>query len=565
MSYILGITQGSASNPSAALVHNGKLIAAAEEERFVRIKNAPKIFPKNAIDFCLKYAGISPENVTKIAISFDSPRNYLLKEILFMAKKPHVAVLIPDIIQTYKELKTPILKKEKEKICFFPHHLAHAASTFYLSGFKKSNIITIDGRGETDATTLAIGENKKIEVIKKYSYLNSLGDLWERFTYILGFTPHRHEGKVMGLAPYGKKLDSKGIIKFTKNGYSLETPQAYLTAIKFFVESIIKKYNLDQDTIRFNNLVTKKFGPRRNPNERILQRHADIAATIQSVYEKVLIKLAVQLYELNGVENFSLAGGCALNCSANGRLFEEGFVKDVFIQPAANDAGGSIGAALLAAQKEGQTKLYKMSDAYWGPSYDEEVTRKILIENQLKFEYFKDIAGVCAELIAKKKIVGWFQGRMEIGPRALGNRSILADPTERKMKDIINLKVKHREPWRPFAPSLLYEYTGEYLENPYYSPFMLMSFKVKKEKVKEIPAVVHIDGSTRPQVLRREVNPLYYKMIKEFEKVKGVPCVLNTSFNDKEEPIVCSPQDAINTFKKTSMDYLIIGNYLIKK
>lgn len=565
MGYVLGLSQGSASNPSATLVHNGKLVAAAEEERFIRVKSAPKAFPQKAIDFCLSYAGITIADVDKIAISFDSPRLYLLKEACFMAKRPQIMVLIPDMVKTYKELKTPILKKEKEKVCYFSHHLSHAASAFYLSGFAKSNIVTIDGRGETEATTLAIGDNKRIDVVKKYSYLNSLGDLWERFTYTLGFTPHMHEGKVMGLAPYGKPLESSGLIKYTRNGYSLETPQVYMAAIKSMIKKLIKKESINQDTIRFDNLVTKKFGPRRKPEEKIVQKHADIAATIQNVYETVLIKLATQLYELTRIKNFSLAGGCALNCSANGRLFEESFVKNIFVQPAANDAGGSIGAALLAAQENRELRSYKMKDAYLGPCYDEDAIKETLVKNRLKFDNYKDIAGVCAELIAKKRIIGWFQGRMEIGPRALGNRSILADPTDKNIKDIVNLKVKHREPWRPFAPTLLYENMREYLEHPYYSPFMLMSFKVKKEKIEEIPSVVHVDNSTRPQILKKETNPLYYRLIKEFEKIKGVPCVLNTSFNDRGEPIVCSPQDAINTFKKTKLDYLVIGNYLVKK
>lgn len=564
MNYILGVTQGFASNPSAALVRNGKLIAAAEEERFVRIKSAPKFFPQNAINFCLEHAGISLDDVSKIAVPFESPKKYLLREASFMIRKPQTAVLIPYVLRAYKELKRPML--EKEKVCYFPHHISHAASTFYLSGFIKSNIAIVDGRGETEAVTLAIGDEKSIDIVKKYSYLNSLGDLWERFTYVLGFTPHLHEGKVMGLAAYGRELESSSIIKFTNNVYSLETPQVYLAAIKSFIKRLVKENKIDQyDSIRFDNVVNQKFGPRRNPKDRILQKHADIAATVQSIYEAVLVKLARHLYDINGIGNFSLAGGCALNCSANGRLFEERFVKNLFIPPASNDAGGPIGAALIASREEKRIKPHELVDAYLGPSYSEDFTRDILIKNKLKFEHFKDITGVCAELLAKRKVIGWFQGRMEIGPRALGNRSILADPTDHNIKNMVNLKVKHREPWRPFAPSILYEHIDEYVEHPCYSPFMLMSFKVKEGKIKEIPAVVHVDGSTRPQVLRKEVNPLYYKLIKEFEKIKGVPCVLNTSFNDAGEPIVCSPQDAINTFQKTGMDCLAIGNYLIRK
>lgn len=546
-------------NSAAALVKDGKLIAMAEEERFNRIKHSKGFpYPKKSIDFCLKYAGITLKNVDSISLGWASIPTNLWMGFISSFKNPLFLLKFPDII---KNLKTHKKYKHFNKLKYYPHHLAHASSSYFVSGFKKANIISMDGQGEVSSTLLAQGSGNNIKKIKEYSTLNSIGALYESFTDYLGFLRHSHEGKVMGLASYGKPIyDTKPILRWTKNGYSCETIQRYLSILKYSFRKL-----QGEKIESFGELLKKNYGPKRNKDEPLTKRHQNIAATIQHIQEKAVVKLARYLYEKNGIQDFCLAGGSALNCIANGVLLEQDFVKNIYVQPASSDAGNAIGVAFLEYIRLTKKPVkFEMTHAYWGPEYTNEEIKKVLKEKGIKYKFYKNIEKVTAELIAKGNIIGWFQGRMEIGPRALGNRSILADPTDKNMKDKINLQVKHRENWRPFAPSILAESAKEYFENAYPSPFMILSFKVKKEKWKVIPSVVHIDGTTRPQTVTKETNPRYYKLIKEFEKIKKVPILLNTSFNDRGEPIVCSPQDAINTFKKTNLDYLAIGNYLIK-
>lgn len=563
MTYILGITSILSENPAAALLKDGKLIVAVEEERFNRVKNSRGIpFPGKSIKFCLDYAGITLKDVTKIGVGWSSPYNQFLKETSLAVKRPAQFIHLFRWIRDYQKQNTYSFFKNN-KISYNLHHLAHASSAFHVSGFNNANIISMDGRGETTSTLLGVGKNKKnIKIIKEFNLLNSVGALYEAFTDYLGFIRHSQEGKVMGLASYGKPIyDTRNIVRFTKNGYSMETFSRYMFSLENFVRKIKgEKIN------SLNGLLVKNFGPKRTKDEPLTKRHENLAATVQHVQEKILVKLARFLYEKNGLKNFCLAGGSSLNCVANGLLLEQDFVKDIFIQPASSDSGGAIGAAYLEWIKLTNKKSdFKMEHGYWGPEYTDEEIEKVLKENKIKYKYYKDIEGIAAELIAKGNIIGWHQGRMEIGPRALGNRSILADPTDEKMKDKVNMQVKHRENWRPFAPSLLLESAKKYLENPYPSPFMILSSRIKKERWKEIPSVVHIDGTTRPQTVRKKDNPKYHKLIKEFEKIKGTPVLLNTSFNDRGEPIVCSPKDSLSSFKRTNLDYLAIGNFLIKK
>jgi len=499
-------------------------------------------------------------DVDRISVGWGSPVQHFKRELLLALRRP---ILLPNYknwTSSYKKEKQYPLFKDK-RISYHLHHLSHASSAFHLSGFKKANVITMDGRGESSSTLLGEGTDAKdIRVFKEFSLLNSIGALYESFTDYLGFTRHSHEGKVMGLASYGTPLNYDNILVMKKNGYSLETSQRYLSMLNGIRRKLMGK---KVDSLK--ELLKANYGPPRGKNDPILRRHQDIAATIQFIQEKVVQRLAEMLYDKTGIKNFCLAGGSSLNCVSNGKLLENDFVQDIFVQPASSDSGTAIGAAYLEWIKiTGKPSSFKMEHAYWGPEYTDDQILAELKKTKLKYKYYKDIPGVAAEKVAKGKIIGWFQGRMEIGPRALGNRSILANPTDKKMKDKVNLQVKHRENWRPFCPSLLNEARKDYFEMDYPSPFMILSFKVKEEMLNKVPSVIHVDKTARPQTVEKKHNPRYYDLIKDLGGLTGHPIVLNTSFNDREEPLVCSPLDAINCFKRTNLDYLAIGNYLVE-
>jgi len=561
MTYILGVSGINSENPAAALLKDGKLLAAVEEERFNRVKHSKGFpFPEKSINYCLECADITLKDITSIGVGWGSPLQHFKKEFFLALKRP---VLLPN----YKNW-TSVYKKEKKydffkdsRISYHLHHISHASSAFHVSGFKDANIITMDGRGEASSTLLGKGVNSKdIQAIKEFNLLNSIGALYESFTDYLGFTRHSHEGKVMGLASYGTPLDTRNLIKIRENGYSLETFQRYLFMIKGLKRKLIGK-----KADSFKELLKSNYGEPRKKDEPILKTHQNIAATVQFIQENVVRNLAGILYNKTGIKNFCLAGGSSLNCVSNGKLLESDFVEDIFVQPASSDSGTAIGAAYLEWIKlSGKPSSFKMEHAYYGPEFSNQQILNELKKTKLKYKFYKDISGEVAELLNKGKIVGWFQGRMEIGPRALGNRSILANPTIKDMKDKVNRQVKHRENWRPFCPSLLDEVRKKYFEMDYPSPFMILSFRVKEGLWNEIPSVVHIDGTARPQTVERKYNKKYYDLIKSFGKLTGHPIILNTSFNDKEEPLVCSPKDAINCFKRTNLDYLAMGNYLVK-
>lgn len=376
--------------------------------------------------------------------------------------------------------------------------------------------------------------------------------MYNAITEFLGFERNEGEGKVMGLAPYGDtyyQIFDK-FIRLTENGFVIDP-------------KIITAENPIQP-VYFTDYVVKKLGEPRLSSEKIEKRHQDIAYSLQERLEQTALHLVEKFNEITGNKNFCLAGGVALNCKMNGRILNSGLVNDIFIQPAAGDAGCALGVAIWLAHEEGY-KFNKMEHVYYGPEYSDEEVEKTLKTANLKYDELSDPSGTAAELLAQGKIVGWFQGRMEAGPRALGNRSILADPRDAEIKDKLNYLVKHREPFRPFCPSMLDKAKKEYFENPYESPFMILSFRVPEEKRKEIPGVVHVDGTIRPQTVTKEVNPKYYKLISEFEKLTGVPVVLNTSMNIKGEPMVCKPEQAIADFFSTGMDYMIINKFLLKK
>lgn len=530
MVYILGIHEVHPHHhyPTAVLIKDGKIVAIGEKERLVRIKDVigfSKLKPdqrneKDIIDFCLDYAGIGIEDVDYIAHSFswnmnvhDNPnKNYRFSR--------------------YLKNKPPIVQKIGNHF-YIPHHLAHAASCFRASGFEDSNILCVDLLGERETYSCFYGKENKIDKVSEILRVkNSIGSVYDNVSNkILGL----EEGKTMALAAYGKPtFDFSNILNVSSSSNFSINPKKVLDELSCLV---------------------------RKGKEEIKSEHKNLAASLQQALEKSMINLAKEAYEHSKNDNFCLAGGVALNCSMNGRIARQEFIKNIFVTPMAHDGGSALGAALETYALLGYKCKFKMEHTYYGPEYSDEEIKRELDSQKIGYSYHSDIAGIAAELIAKGNIIGWFQGRMECGPRALGNRSILANPSDKQMSLEVN-KRKGREIWRPFGPSIIEERASEWFENARKSPFMTIAFQVKKDRIKEIPAAVHIDGTSRPQTVNKGVNEKYYKLIKEFENLTSIPLILNTSFNHASEPIVCSPKDAINSFLKMKLDYLAIGNYV---
>jgi len=549
-------------DPAAALLKDGEIVAAAEEERFTRVKHAPGYFPYRAVKFCLDYAGIGIEQVDRIA-GYWKPelvfRNAFLHEGYYAhpVRSAKFYLLWKMYEMKYRNNIRHIaytLEKDRaagdallRKFTTVEHHLCHAASAYYCSGFKDATIVTMDGMGENVSTL--VGENAGTDVkkiIETYSP-HSLGIFYTLFTEYLGFEPNEAEYKVMGLAPYGKPGVKMDDLLWTGDG------RVYLD------KRLLGKFRF------YSDYLAQRFGPVRRENGPLEQRHKDIAYALQERLQKVSLELVKWALEKTGKRNLALAGGVCMNSKMNGMLWREAGVDDIFIQPAAGDNGTALGAALYLSAQEGCRPKKPLEHLYYGPEYSDEQMRKTLDTAKVKYEKCGDIAGEVAELLAKGKIVGWFQGRMEFAARALGNRSILADPTDASMKDKVNAAIKFREGFRPFCPSMLAEAADEYLEQPHSSPFMILTFETPEKKQREVPAVVHVDGTMRPQTVEKHVNPKYYRLISEFEKESGVPVVLNTSFNVSGEPIVCAPKDALRTFYVSGLDYLAMGDYLVKK
>lgn len=546
--YILGINCGLNRSffhdSSACLLKDGKIVAFVEQERFDRVKHSHR-FPKEAIEYCLRTAGIGMGDVDEVAMD-SVPRDFLkssfsrINKSFFTVDNMYGRALNFGIYaQNFRFLRAMKKIFPKKELWQIPHHLSHAASTYYVSGFKKANILTVDGRGENESTVFYFGDDGKIEKKWGRNYFDnhSFGVCYGIATQIIKMGKFG-EGKTMGLAPYGKPtIDFSDTINY--NGSS-------------------KKALADFSRVR------TKFSKFARTGEEIKDIHKNLAASLQESLENTLVKITQEITDQTGNNNLCLAGGVALNCKANGTLIAQDFVKNIYVQPAAGDDGGALGSALQVYASLGYKPKFKMEHAYWGPEFSNDEIKSELKQSGFSYEYHDDISGTAAELIGKHEIVGWFQGRMEVGPRALGNRSILSNPTTKKMTDKVN-DVKRRERWRPLAPSILEEAMGEYFENPYPSPFMILSFQVKDNKIKEVPAIVHVDGSTRPQSVTKRTNRRYYDLIKNFEKISSTPIVMNTSFNDRGEPIVCTPKEALNTFKKSQLKYLAIGNFLVKK
>ncbi|MDD4938350.1 MAG: carbamoyltransferase C-terminal domain-containing protein [Candidatus Shapirobacteria bacterium] len=550
---ILGLTAPMSWNSAAAIVVDGKLVAAVEEERFNGLKHSPRIIPLKSIEYCLKQANIQPNEIDAIAFGYRHPIDYYIRSFAENLKVANLkrgiremgafAEYYVGLIRLFDWLTQKGFKtqgSQKLKTFFIPHHLAHAASAFYCSGFKEANIITLDGQGEEDSGSIWIGNSKGLKKIKSISSNQSLGWVYESITNLIGFKPHSHEGKTMGLAAWGtKKINYQKYWQITSDGYHL---------LPHWKENMFEKY-----------------GPQRSKDQPLTDVHRNLAYTVQSFTQKAGQSLAKWAYKQNPSHNLCLAGGVALNCDMNSQIWKLPFIKNIFIQPASSDAGTAIGAAMEVSNRLGEKSNFKMTHAYWGPEFSNKEIEIILKGAKIKYQKVDNIDKEVAKLLSQGKIVSWFQGRMEIGPRALGNRSILGHPGLKGMKDKINNEVKHREDWRPFAPSILDEAASQYFEKYCTHPFMILGFDTNKKGQKDLSQGIHIDKTARIQSVVKKDNPLYHSMINEFAKITGIPAVINTSFNDAEQPLVCTPKEALKTFFGTGLDYLAIGNFLVEK
>lgn len=602
MTRILGVS-AFYHDSAAAIIEDGKIIAAAQEERFTRKKH-DSAFPINAIKYCLQYAGCTIDELDAIAF-YDKPLlkfERLLETYYSFAPKglPSFITAIPVWLKEkmfFKKLMYDSLKKvgeyDKKKVKFlFPeHHLSHAASTYYVSPFSKAAILTIDGVGEWATASICSGDGAKITVLKELRFPHSLGLLYSAFTYFLGFRVNSGEYKLMGLAPYGDPLS--------------EQVKEYVNTIKKEMIDLKADGSVWLDQKYFNYATglhmvhedkwEKLFGfPLRNPEDELQQHHCNLGLAIQQITEESVLLMAAEAKNLTGAEYLCMSGGVALNCVANGKLLNSGIFKDVFITPASGDAGAALGAALAAyyiyfrAERILSGKMDELEGSYLGPEIsdlDIRLTAKKYKAVYHHFDNFTELSKEAAKIIDGGNVIGWVQGRMEFGPRALGARSIIGDPRNEEMQKKLNLKIKYRESFRPFAPSVLAEDSETYFEHIGTSPYMLFVQPVKESfrltlpanyhaltlreklyyKRSSLPSITHIDFSARIQTVHKETNPRYHELISEFKKLTSYGVIVNTSFNVRGEPIVCTPEDAYRCFMRTEMDYLIVGNYLFKK
>ncbi len=561
---------------SACIVKDGKVISACEEERLNRIKHCAG-FPSLAIQSCLKESNLTIDDIDFISIS-RNPKANLSKKIFFTIKKgaglSHLIksriknaariISLKDEIKNALNLSSP----PRAKIENVEHHLAHMASAFYPSPFDQAAILSIDGFGDFVSTKWGVGNQEDIQVLGQVEFPHSMGVLYTAITQYLGFPHYGDEYKVMGLASYGKPLymeQFKDIVKIDeKKGFELNLD--YFIHHTEGVEMNWEKGYPELSTC-FSSKLVEIFGPSRKPKEETTDHHRNIASSLQKTFEEVYFHILNMLYEKTQTKNLCLAGGCALNGVANGQIHEKTPFENIYIQPAAADSGTSIGSALYVEHAILKNKRKnQMKHAYLGPAFSSEQIKKTLEENNLTYKEFDNDSMLekTAQSLSEGKIIGWFQDEMEFGPRALGNRSLIADPRKKEMKDILNSRIKRREGFRPFAPSILEENINDYFEHNHLVPFMTQVYKVKKEKREQIPAVTHIDGTGRLQTVNKETNPKYWNLINTFKELTGVPVLLNTSFNENE-PIVCTPQDAINCFQRADMDCLAIDHFWVEK
>ncbi len=554
---------------AAAILKDGSVVAAVEEERFSR-KKFDDDFPKMAINWCLKETGITPEQIDSIAF-YDKPVlkfERLLDNYLAVAPRGLYSFL--DVIPKWLHKRLWIKEEIKKHlqgfqgdIIFPEHHMSHAAHTFFTSPFDEAAILTVDGVGEWSTSSFGSAENTSIKLTNDIRWPHSIGMFYSAFTYFLGFKVNEGEYKLMGLSAYGKPKYYDLILNEildVKNDGSLHLN--------------LKYFAFTYDKVMTNQKFAELFGiPRREEDAKAEQIHYDIGASAQKVLEDIMLKMVNHVHKKTGMKNLCLGGGVALNGVANYRILKEGPFESVHIPPSPGDGGSAIGCAqyLYYIHKKQRRIIVQdhakriQENVYVGPSFSNDEIKSFLEENNIDYEYLtrEQLLQTTAKLISEQNVVGWYQGKIEWGPRALGNRSILADPRDSKMKDVLNEKIKHRELFRPFAPSILEEYVSEYFDLNIPSPYMLFVAKVKKPD--KIPAVTHVDGTGRLQTVSREANPLYYDLINDFYKITGVPVVVNTSMNVRGEPIVNTPEQAYAMIIKTEMDYIMMGNYMIQR
>lgn len=566
---------------SAALVRDGKLIAAIEEERLRRIKHWAGL-PVESIKYCLAEAGMKFSDLEHVAINLNPKVNHL-KRLLFVLKRR------PDVKLIFERLRK--LKKTRSlsdslaeafpgqtmnaQVHHVEHHLAHIASSYLCSPFKDSVNLSVDGFGDFASAAWGTGTDGNIQIDGRVYFPHSLGMFYSALTQYLGFPHFGDEYKVMGLAPYGQPtlMDKmRQIVHIQSDG----TFKLGLDYFRHHRENV--PYSWDNGSPEVGTLFAPALedllGPARKADQPLEQKHKDLARSIQGMYEEAFFALVNSLHHRYGGENLTLSGGCAMNSVANGKVLRQTPFKQLYIQSAAGDAGGAIGAALVTARQLGDTQRFHMAHAYYGPQYSEAEYATLLESERTRLQQagcqvieFQDADNLCrgtAQAISEGKVIGWFQGRLEWGPRALGNRSILGDPRRANMKDILNEKIKRRESFRPFAPSVLREDVATWFEEEADVPFMMQVFQVRQEKRSLIPATTHADGSGRLQTVHRDTHPLYHRLITEFKNLTGVPMVLNTSFNENE-PVVCHPREALECFLRTKMDILVLGHWMVRR
>lgn len=574
--YILGINayHGGAS---ACLIEDGRLVAAAEEERFTRVKYWAG-FPVKAIEFVLSEAGITAYDLDHVGISIDPKANLMQKALFAFRNRPTLGFVRDRLSHS---LKTGTLKTEfaehlgldakdlKAQFHNVEHHRAHMASAFFVSPHERAAILSVDGAGDFVTTMWGTGQGNKLHVMDEILFPHSLGIFYTAVTQWLGFPKYGDEGKTMGLAPYG---DPEPFMDAMRRMVRLQSDGTFELDLDYFVhhaEGADMSWAGGEPTLGtlFSPKMVELLGEPRVPRSEITQRHMDVAASMQAMLEEAEFAIVRKLQRETGETTLCMAGGVALNSAFNGKVLPQTDFTEIFIQPAAGDAGTALGVCYyIYHQLLDQPRTYVMNDAYTGPQFDNATIEAALKRYNVAYQTLDENALVAraAEIVANGDVLGWFQGRMEWGPRALGNRSIIADPRRDDMKDILNARIKHREKFRPFAPSVLLEATGDYFDQSYPDPFMIKVYNVLPEKREEIPAVTHVDGTGRLQTVEREHAPLYWSLIHAFGEKTGTPVVLNTSFNENE-PIVCTPDEAIDCFLRTKMDALALGNFLIEK
>jgi carbamoyltransferase len=580
MVHILGINAYHGDS-SACLVSDGVLVSAAEEERFRRVKHWAG-FPTEAIRSCMADAGIGMGDINHVALNQDTGANLWRKIGYTLGQRPDLA-LVMDRIRNRRERASVRDELAAQfagasfsgEVHQVEHHLAHLSSAFHVSPFEDAVVVSVDGFGDFASAAWGLGRGVDLSIDDKVYFPHSLGIFYQAMTQWLGFSHYGDEYKVMGLAPYGQPhhmAEMRRVVQLQDDG-------SFRLGLEFFrhhQEKVEYEWKNTEPKVGalFSEALLDMLGPARRPGEELTQRHKDIARSVQAMYEEAFFHLLNVLHARHRNDRLALAGGCAMNSVANGKIYRRTPFRRVYIQSAAGDAGGAIGAAFAVWHKLGGKRGFVMHHAYWGPQFGNEeiravvdAMRKDLTTQGCAIEQVAEEKQLCsrtARAIADGKVVGWFQGRMEWGPRALGNRSILADPRRADMKDILNLKIKRSESFRPFAPSILREAVPQWFETDDDVPFMMQVYQICEDKRATIPAVTHVDGSGRLQTIHRETNPRYYRLIEAFRDLTGVPLVLNTSFNENE-PVVCRPEEALDCFLRTRMDVLVLGDWYVER